>query len=289
MYYDKQKYEKLITESSLFTLDKETETSAHKRESYKMVEYLYCYLMAINEKEYEPYAYEIMEVSTRCISNFDCSKGAFLHYFNAAWKQEFSHLIGDKLIDEKLHGIKITEEQKRNIRKYIKLAEINKTDCPRIELYQRIGQAMQISLEKVRLIAELSNLRVIGDVVKNDDDEEVIIWDQLSDGISLEDEFSFANSIEDLFSKVENVFNSLQDRQKPIVSDIITARIWSMLSEHQGQSYNFVNREMFEICKKNGQAPTQRAIADKHGRDEASISRSMKDFIKKLKISLKEV
>ena len=55
MHYDKLMYEALIQESPLFSLDKETEYSAYKRESYKMIEYLYCYLMAVNQKDYEPY------------------------------------------------------------------------------------------------------------------------------------------------------------------------------------------------------------------------------------------
>lgn len=75
MYYDKGKYESLIMNSPLFGIDKEQETTAYKRESYKMVEYLYCYLLAINERDYEPYGSEIMDVATRCINNFDSSKG----------------------------------------------------------------------------------------------------------------------------------------------------------------------------------------------------------------------
>ncbi len=289
MYYDKQKYEKLISESVLFSLDKEKEPSAFKRESYKMIEYLYCYLMAVNEKEYEPYACEIMEVSTRCISNFESSKGVFLHYFNAAWKQEYSHRLGDQIVDDNLRGIKITEEEKRNIRKYIKLTESKDTGCARGELYQRIAEAMELPVEKVQLIAELSGLRVTGDAIKNDDGEEVSVWDQLSYGTSIEDELSMAASIEDLLAKLDTVFISLQDRQKPIVSDMITARIWSILSERQGKSYSFISVEAVEIYERTGQVPTQRAIADKYVRDEASISRTVKEFIKKLKVSLREV
>lgn len=70
MHYDKGKYRSLITDSPLFDIDKEQETVAYKRESYKMVEYLYCYLLAINEHAYEPYGSEIVKVATRCINNF---------------------------------------------------------------------------------------------------------------------------------------------------------------------------------------------------------------------------
>ena len=110
MYYDKGKYESLIMNSPLFGIDKEQETTAYKRESYKMVEYLYCYLLAINERDYEPYGSEIMDVATRCINNFDSSKGVFLYYFNSAWKQEYSHIMGEKISDERFHGIRIRKQ-----------------------------------------------------------------------------------------------------------------------------------------------------------------------------------
>lgn len=283
MVYDKHKYEELISESILFSLDKETEPSAYKRESYKMMEYIYCYLMAINENEYEPYACEIMDVATRCISNYESSKGVFLHYFNAAWKQECSHLMGDQIIEDRFRGLKITEEEKRNIRKFVKLAESKDIESVNGKLYQDIAEAMELPVEKVRLIAELSTLHVTGDTKQNVDGEEISVWDQIADDVSIEDELTEAASIEDLLSKVDTVFASLQARQKPIVSDMITARIWSLLSEKQGTIYSFISMDVLEICRQTGQAPTQRTIAEKYGRDEASISRTVKEFIKKLR------
>lgn len=289
MYYDKKKYEELIAESPLFLLDKETETTAYKRESYKMVEYLYSYLMAVNEFEYEKYGYEIMEVATRCIGNYDRNKGVFLHYFNAAWKQEHSHLLGNKVIEDKFRGIRITEEEKRNIRKYLKIVERNETACTETELYKRISEAMQLPYEKVRLIAEMSNIRVFGDTKPNADGEDLGVWDQISDGKSFEKELEEAESIEEVLIQIETAFIGLQNRQKPIVSDMITARIWSLLSTHQGDQYSFVSPVIIEECLRTGQAPSQRTIAAKYGRDEASISRSIREFLKKLKSVINEV
>ena len=118
MRYDKEKYEKLINESCLFELDGETQYTAFKREAYKMVEYLYCYLLAVNEQKYEEYGCEITEVATRCLSNYSKDKGDFLHYFNASWKLEYQHIMGKQALTEKFHGIRITEEEKRAVRKY---------------------------------------------------------------------------------------------------------------------------------------------------------------------------
>lgn len=287
MYYDKEKYEKLISESVLFSMNLDRESSVYKRESYKMLEYIYCYLMAVSEEKYEQFACEIIEVATRCINNFNNSKGAFLHYFNAAWKQEYLHLMGDQILDSKLRGITVTEEERRNIRKYIKLVGDGEMSCTREELYQRISEAMQLPFEKVRLIAELSNIRVTGDTIKDENGKETNLWELFPDEtVSVEDELSSADSIDELLKKVETAFLSLQDRQKPIVSDMITARIWSLLSERHVASYTFISKDIVDCWKKTGRVPSQRAIAKKHKKDEASISRTLKAFVEKLKNNL---
>ena len=46
--------------------------------------------------------------------------------------------------------------------------------------------------------------------------------------------------------------------------------------------YEFINREMVDEYIKNNYIPSQRQIAQLHGRDEASLSRTVKEFIKKL-------
>lgn len=288
MKYDRQLYEERIRSSPLFSLDKETEFTAYRKESYRMVENLYCYLMAVNEKDYEPYGCEIMEVATRCISNFDPSKGIFLHYFNSAWRQEFSRILGRTASEEKLGGIKITDEERRGIQKYMKLAERLGSSCSRRELYEKIATAMDIPAEKVQLLAELSEIRVVGATTTNEDDEEIDLWEQIADGTSIEDDMEMADSVADLLDKIERTFCGLQARQKPIISDMITAKVLPLIPRDIGfQRYNFISIEVISVFDDRGSCPTQREIAEKYGRNEASISRTVKDFISKLQIVLR--
>lgn len=156
MRYDKEKYEKLINESCLFELDGETQYTAFKREAYKMVEYLYCYLLAVNEQKYEEYGCEITEVATRCLSNYSKDKGDFLHYFNASWKLEYQHIMGKQALTEKFHGIRITEEEKRAVRKYMHLTANMDAGLPVETLYSKLSSAMGISVEKVRELAQIA-------------------------------------------------------------------------------------------------------------------------------------
>ena len=85
MNYDKDEYEQLIDSSLLFTFDRESEHIAYRREALKMVEYLYCYLMAENIRKYEPFGVEIVDTAKRCIENYKPELGRFLNYFSSAW------------------------------------------------------------------------------------------------------------------------------------------------------------------------------------------------------------
>lgn len=282
MQYDKQKYEKLIFESPLFSLDREREYAAFKRESYRMIELLYCYLLSINQHEYEPYGCEITEVAIRCISNFDESKGVFLHYFNSAWRQEYSHIMGKKLEDEKYRGLRLTEEDRRAVRKYIKLAQQLRMDCRPDQLYKKLSMAMNLPIERIFELAQLNSVIVGSDSYIGDDGEEQSLWDQIQGDESASQGIEAAENIEELLRRIEREYISLQKRQKPIVSDMLTARICNFLSEAEAGRFTFISDAVLARYRQNGTVPTQRDIAQKYGRDEASISRTINGFLKKL-------
>lgn len=283
MYYDKKKYEQLILESPLFSLDRETEYTAFKRESYRMVEYLYCYLLSINEIEYEPYGCEITEVATRCISNFDVSKGVFLHYFNAAWKQEYSHILSKQIEDAKYRGIRVTEEDRRAVRKYIKLSERLGEQVDLNELYKKLSEAMGLPIDRIIELAKLSGITVCGDSYTREEGEEQSLWEQISGGEDIGLDIETEEEMELILTRIEHAFCSLQERQKSIVSDMITARICSFLTESVRGKFSFISEAVMEEWSRDGSVPTQREIAGKDGRNEASVSRTFKDFLKKIK------
>lgn len=281
MRYDKEKYERLIKESCLFELNKESQYTAFKRESYKMIEYLYCYLLAINEQKYEPYGCEIIEVATRCLNNFSENKGDFLHYFNAAWKLEYQHIMGDQNQNERFHGLRIAEDDKRAVRKYVRLAATVDPGISNETLYLNLASVMEISVEKVRGLAQLADVQVYGGTYVNEEGEIESLWDQFADGSSFDASIYGEETIGEILFAIEQVYQGLQPRQKPIISDMITLKICEQLSEIQSGQYSFISKAIMDAWMTTGVLPTQRDIAKKYGRDESSISRSVKDFIKK--------
>lgn len=289
MGYNKADYERLITESKLFSLNKETESVAFRKESYKMVEYLYCYLLAQNEKKYEPFGCEITEVAVRCINNYDESKGVFLHYFNAAWKLEYSHLCGNQAVDDRLHGVKITESEKRAIKKYLRYEASLGKDLSRRELCEAIAEILDQPIEAVAEIAELVEYRMVDNEIMDDDSGRTSLFDQLSDGHLVEENLLTSARVEEILTVVETAFLSLQQRQMPIISDMMTIRLASTIVETgvDTSSYSFISKEVLSQYSKD-QLSSQRTIAEKYGKNEASISRTVKEFIKKLEILLEQ-
>lgn len=289
MGYNKADYERQITESKLFSLNKETESVAFRKESYKMVEYLYCYLLAQNEKKYEPFGCEITEVAVRCINNYDETKGVFLHYFNAAWKLEYSHLCGNQAVDDRLHGVKITESEKRAIKKYLHYEASLGKDLSRRELCEAIAEILDQPIEVVAEIAELVEYRMVDNEIMDDDGGRTSLFDQLSDGHLVEENLLTSARVEEILTVVETAFLSLQQRQMPIISDMMTLRLASTIVETgvDTSSYSFISKEVLSQYSKD-QLPSQRTIAEKYGKNEASISRTVKEFIKKLEILLEQ-
>ncbi len=287
MAYDKGKYERLIEKSALFSIDRDTQKSLYKRESLKMVEHLYCYLLAVNETKYEAYGCEIVEVATRCINGYD-GRGDFIHYFNAAWKKEYSHICGNQIIQDKLHGVKITEQERRDVKKLLKLLAKRNVEHINNTLYSQIAAFMGISAERVEMIAQIADVQVIGEYSNNSDGEEMNIWDSIPSDVFTEKSLDNQCSFTETMQLVEKSYEELQERQRPIVSDVLTIKLGVELVDHINAltEFAFINKEMIKEILDTGVVPTQRNIAEKYNRNEASISRTMKEFLKKLEESL---
>lgn len=277
------KYEQMISESPLFGLDRETEYTAFKRESYRMIEYLYCYLLSINEKEYEPYGCEIYETATRCISNFDGRKGEFLHYFNAAWRKEYSHILRRKAEDEMYRGLRVVEEDRRAVRRYVRYAGMLGGTADSGELYRKISEAMGLPVERVIELAGLNSINVCGDSYTDSEGEERSLWDQLQGSETAESDIEYREAVELILTRIEGAFATLQERQKAIVSDMITARICRYLPEDAYERFSFISKAVMEKWSRESYVPTQSEIAEKYGRKEASVSRTFREFTEKIK------
>ena len=153
------------------------------------------------------------------------------------------------------------------------------------KLYPKLSEAMQLPINKIRELVRLAYIRATGDNVTNEDGEEGDIIGGIPSNIDIEGMFINEENKKQVLDKIEKVFNSLQDRQKSLISDILTIKLWLDLDETD-EKYSFINKDAIKEWKKSGVLPTQREIAGKYERNEASVSRTVKDFQKKLKKEL---
>lgn len=286
--FEKDEYEKLIDSSFLFTLDKEKERTAYKREALKMVEYLYCYLMAINKSKYEPYGVEIVDTAKRCIKNYNLESGRFLNYFTSAWKKTYGHVIGNELIKETYKGIHFTDGEERNLKKYMKLAHtmgIN-TDSP--EFDERVAEAMGISVNEVDVLRKMIYVKPTSDSYTNDEGKEFSIIDQIDCGEYTGEELVNLENSKEFLDLLELVYDQLQARQKPMIAMLITTKIAVLINE-ETRIYEYAKRKAYydedifiESLRRGEQIPAKE-IAGKCGVLEASASRSWKTFKDKIK------
>ena len=245
---------------------------------------MYRYLLAINEVKYEPYGCEIVDVATRCINGYDKS-GEFIHYFNAAWKREYSHICGNEIVDNKFQGMKLSEQERRNIKKYMRIVSRCSPDMSREEKYLKISELMELPVEWIKQLAETADTKIVSEVAHNSEGEELSVFEHVEEKFSIEEYFDNLASLTETLDKMEAAYSKLQERQKPIVADMLTIKIgldiWEI--DKLAKKYLFINEEIGRSIKLTGKVPTQRDIAEKYKKNEASISRTMKEFLKKVK------
>lgn len=282
MYYDKKKYEEKIKNSPLFSLERGT--SAYEQEMYNMEGYIFCYLMVVNEPLYEPWGCEIMETTIRCIRSYDPAKGEFLHYFNAAWKTTYKRLLGLQKNEEQFRGINIPKEDLRNIRNYFRLLETSGISVDRPDACERIAEALGLPVQKIIAVMQMSDVSVFGD---SQAEETGDVWARIAGGVPADHQFLSEEGIKNLLDVVDFVFKGLQDRQKPLLSELLTARICPALQDCRVmERFSFVDTGMVETYIRTGGLPTQKSLACKYGRDAASISRTLNHFLKRLRTQM---
>ena len=120
------------------------------------------------------------------------------------------------------------------------------------------------------------------------DGEEISLLDTIAVDNGICEEIESAERCKALLDKIEEEFCRLQERTMPIVSAMMTVRICKTVCDNRisVDGYSFIDREiiMDYVCR--GHVPTQRDIADRFGKNETSVSRTVKEFVEKLKTTL---
>lgn len=286
---EKAKYRRLIEGSPLFDLDREKDYSAYRRELNNMREYLYHYVTTGNEKKYEVYGSYIIETADDCIRGYNRENGVpFLNYFLASWGKARKRLEGEEHANKKYGAMHFSRETLRAIRNYRRYAEKCLPGLTEGERNRRIALAMDITYKEAVELCWLSKAEAVsGDSPIRIDEESPSLWENLAApeyGNAVEE----SEGAEETLAVIERLYRRVQERQKQILSDLVTIHIledYSLIRE-QAEVFSFVNREIWENFIAGEPLPTQRDIARKYDRDESSVSRTWNSFLEKLREEL---
>lgn len=278
-------YENLIRNSILFSLDRNTQARAYRREALKLVEYLYLYSVAINTDKYTGFGLEITETANRCIKNYTAEVGDFLNYFNSAISKKYRKAYARKQLAEQHGGVHIPENDQRIIRKYIKFAEHNGTYEITKEMISTISDSTGISYEKVAdCISDYNNSFATGASYTTNDGSEGSLLDMIPSEKTTEDELTEKNAAAEFIKHIDEVFSARQARQKPLLSKLLTAKLFEEILNDEyllevAQSQSFFDEDIYAASCNRETPITAREIAESLGLSEQSISRSYKVFI----------
>ena len=283
---EKEKYKQLICSTPLFSLDKELEYSVYKDESAKLLKLLAEYLYAENEEYYRNYGLEIVDTANNCVKSFKGETKDFLKYYLSSLKKACRISDAEQAVQDIRRGIHISEEDDELIRATLKYMESKSITELTDRDFAEAAMFLEISVEKVKKVARAINeTSVISDLVYNEDGELNSLFDTITIDGEIDKKIIDDESQKELLSKIEAVYLSCQDRQKPLLSVLLTSKLCKIICEYSisDELHSFINKEIIIQYIRHGTVPTQREIAERFGKKESDISRTFKNFGEKLK------
>lgn len=288
----REEYENLINNSPLFEIDKESSPVLYKSERYNFLTLLtdYYRFYIYPNKSLETYSMTLLETAMECIKYYDKDKGAFLHLFNSSMKRDLHIAKAKEIIEEKRQGIRVSNEDDKLIRKIIALANSKGLNIYDLTVQQKISKVLNLELSRLQELLRINDDAIaVSSTVTNDDGDEVEVFDlQSSHEKTPEDKMAEESAFITLVEKINDVFKTIQDRQKKLISMLLTAEIIKACDEDL-EAKNVLtgkelfNKEVFNYYEKHGELPTAKQIGEILGVSEQSLSRTYKNFKEKLK------
>ncbi len=290
--YSKEEFENLIDNSPLFSIDKKCSPMQYKTERYVLLTLLtdYYRFYVFKNKPLEDYSLTLIKTAAECIEYYNQEEGKFLHLFNSAMKRNFTISRAKELIDNKRQGIKITSKEDELIRKIIRFTQSKDLDIYDESVQKKVATIIGVSHDKIRELVQMNDNAVgVYGRVTNDEGEEVDLFDKLSSKEhSPEEELVLQDSVEDLINKIEDTFIEIQDRQKQMISLLLTVEIVKVFNYDLKKVFDLLedkkiyNYTAIKFYETNGDLPTAKHIATICGVSEQSLSRTYKNFKNKV-------
>ena len=291
--FTREEFENLINNSPLFAIDKEGSPALYKTERYNfltlLTEYYQTYIYP--KMPLEDYSLTLMETAAECIKYYDKGKGEFLHLFNSALKRDLHIAKAKEIVEEKRQGIRVASEDDKLIRKIMALANSKGLDIYNSIVQEKLAKVVNIDLGKLKELIRINDDAIaVASTVTNEDGDEIELFDlQASKEKTAEENMIEESAVISLLEEIEDVFSEVQDRQKRLLSMLLTVEIIKAFNEDVDKAKELLcnkeifNQEVFDYYEKNGELPTAKQIGVVCGVSEQSLSRTYKNFKEKLK------
>ena len=291
--FTREEYENLINNYPLFEIDKESSPALYKTERYNFLTILtdYYRLYIYPNKPLDSYSMTLMETAIECIKYYNKSKGEFLHLFNSSMKRDLHIAKAKEIIEEKRQGIRVSSEDDKLIRKIIAFANSKGLDINDTTVQQKISKVLNIEFTRLQELLRINDdAIVVSSTITNENGDEIELFDlQASHEKTAEDKMADESAFISLVEKIDDAFSSVQERQKKLLSMLLTVEIIKACDEDLDKARqsledkDIYNAEVFDYYNKNGALPTAKQIGVLCGVSEQSLSRTYKNFKEKLR------
>jgi len=282
--------EKLINESPLFLIDRIKDKELFVIEERRFLADL-AWFLSLTRKDFKGIGYEIVLTAKACIKSFNVEYGSFLNYFNAALKKTLFTQKAKEEISDTRTGLTLDQKTNNIIRRILQYININGADPNESGFALKIADVLAIPREKA-IEAIMINRNIFvqsgNDQIINKDGMEDELFNLIADKTgspdkALMDEASVRTHIQ----AIDAAFKKQQERTKPILSKILTARLLKALDDIQLinkviPGISFIDGQLYARYKENRTVPTAKEIGESFGVVEASISRTYNTFAEKL-------
>ena len=133
------------------------------------------------------------------------------------------------------------------------------------------------------------NSRPVSGIYRNEEGGTYSLIEQLDSGFYVDSAMLQKEEALELLDRIERVFDSLQERQKPILSCILTSKLSLKIAENQKLSEVFQDKQyyqdrIYQECLRRDAEVKAKEIAAQYGVTEASVSRTWRKFKEKLSL-----
>ena len=260
-------------------------TAAYQQETFALIEQLYLYLTLLSEKKYADKGLEVVETAHDCLQNYNEEKGLFRHYFMVAVKRRVE---GENNASQQLWGgIVLPRQDRRNIRAIVAISNKTKIPLDSESLVETAAELLQESPEEIRRLLAVNQVAV---AVSGSpfEDQETGLLDAFPSEEHLEQDILDGIRAGELFREIDLAFHDCRPGQKAVISRLLTTKILAelpdMVNRLSLRQYGFwdAGTEQAYIAG-GGTAPFARQIAAELGRNEASVSRTLREFLKRVR------